>query len=61
MPATDYEIFYVTRTMLESRPRNLEGWRMTDPGWYWNLEHTPEDFQGPFPTARQAAQDAEKA
>ena len=55
MPATDYEIFYVTRTMLESRPRNLEGWRMTYPGWYWNLEHTPEDFQGPFLTARQAA------
>ena len=53
----EYELEYVTRTMLESRPWNLEGWTVTEPGWYWS-----DDFgnlEGPFKTAREASEDAE--
>ena len=61
--ATDYELSYVTRESLEMRPRNLEGWIITEPGWYWNLEHTPDAayMHGPYATAREAAREAERS
>ena len=54
----EYELTYVTRTMLEARPRNLEGWSITDPGWYWEDDYG--ECRGPFKTARESSEDAER-
>lgn len=49
------EIFYVTRAMIAARPRNFEGYRIPDAGWYMEDTHSG-DIHGPYATAREAYQ-----